>query len=335
MRQTAAGGFAVEWWRGRAARNLATTCCTRLPRFAEIARVSACCRGAVSQLRQASQCAMPPIGAPDTPAHFRQRNACHSDTLPRFLRDTAWLATSESQVVAASRFFPCGLRTMPKITVRGRSIREKIIGHGSTLFPPCVSDSDRFLSVDRRYCIEGRAAWLLVLLHQPARQHRRGVLLQPRIQQLTDLLSEIGGMTQPRKLVALQRGARCREQELPRRLGPVFQGALQGKRAGNSIAIITMVNSTNIRTYCGNVCKILPPVEAAPPSTFAPCGLTFLPFSRRFRVPEFMFLAFLQACSACSGDYEDPERTAEAEADSEPAPREAPEPSVATEPKCD
>jgi hypothetical protein len=58
----------------------------------------------------------------------------------------------------------------------------------------------------------------LMLLHEPAREHGRGIFLQPGIQQLADLFAEIGGMTEPRKFVALERIARSREQKLPGRL---------------------------------------------------------------------------------------------------------------------
>jgi hypothetical protein len=64
-------------------------------------------------------------------------------------------------------------------------------------------------------------------------------------------------VTKPRKLITLQRVARRREKELPRWLGSVIQGDLQGKPR-HSINIINTVNSIGLRTYCGKLCKSLP-----------------------------------------------------------------------------
>jgi len=49
-----------------------------------------------------------------------------------------------------------------------------------------------------------RAGGAFALLHQPTRQHGRGVLFEPGIEQLRDLLAEIGSMAQTRKFVTLQ-----------------------------------------------------------------------------------------------------------------------------------
>jgi hypothetical protein len=71
---------------------------------------------------------------------------------------------------------------------------------------------------------------------------------------LRDLLAEISGVAEPRKLITLQRILRRREKELPRWLGSVIQGGLQGKpRHSNNI--IYLVNSIHIRTGCGKLCK--------------------------------------------------------------------------------
>jgi len=42
---------------------------------------------------------------------------------------------------------------------------------------------------------------------------------EPLVEQRADLLPEIGGMAEAREFIALQRGARSGEKELPRRLG--------------------------------------------------------------------------------------------------------------------
>lgn len=95
----------------------------------------------------------------------------------------------------------------------------------------------------------------LVLLHQPARQHGRRILLDPGVQQLPDFLAQIGRMAQPREFVALQGCTRSRKQKLPRRLSPTaVQGALQGSEGHGSTAV-NSVNGTRGATRCGKVWK--------------------------------------------------------------------------------
>jgi hypothetical protein len=88
-----------------------------------------------------------------------------------------------------------------------RPIRKKIIGHVSALRMRLFAGV-RFL----------RLRGAFGLLHQVARQHRGSVLFQPLIEKRADLFTEIGCMTEARKLVALQRMARGGEKKLPRRL---------------------------------------------------------------------------------------------------------------------
>lgn len=45
------------------------------------------------------------------------------------------------------------------------------------------------------------------LLHEPARQHGRGILLEPLVEKRANLLAEIGGMAEAREFIALQRSA--------------------------------------------------------------------------------------------------------------------------------
>jgi hypothetical protein len=61
-------------------------------------------------------------------------------------------------------------------------------------------------------------------------------------------------VAQTGEFVTLQGSARRREKELPRRLGLVIQGDLQGKRR-HITRVISTVNSTQIRKYCGKLCK--------------------------------------------------------------------------------
>jgi len=137
------------------------------------------------------------------------------------LGDDGAVARPQNSARASLSIVNCGRR--------GRLIREKIIGHG--LAAP--------IAVYRRFFRAG----VLALAHQPARQQRRCVLFQPGIQQLGDLLTEIGGMVQAREFVALQGIAGSREQELPRGLSLVIQGDLQ-ERYRQPISISKPSNST-------------------------------------------------------------------------------------------
>jgi hypothetical protein len=152
-------------------------------------------------------------------------------------------------------------RASAKSGLRARLIREKIIGHGVCGLIPRFPGRRAFIGAHRSrraFALLARC-WALALLHQPARQHGRGIFFQPGIQQLRDLLAQIGRVAKPRKLVALQGIARSRKQELPGRLGFVgAHGGLQGGHREITSAVIT-VNSTHIRTYCGKVCKSFAP----------------------------------------------------------------------------
>jgi hypothetical protein len=76
----------------------------------------------------------------------------------------------------------------------------------------------------RRGLLQAQGA--LALFDQPARQHGCRVLLDPFIEKSGNLLPKIGRMTEAREFITLQRSARSREQELPRRFGP---GTGQGR----------------------------------------------------------------------------------------------------------
>ena len=104
---------------------------------------------------------------------------------------------------------------------RSRAIRENIIGRSVI---PAAAVRAR-VRQDVGWVRGGRA---LTVLHQPARQQRRGVFFNPGIKQLTDLFPQIRGVTQSRQLIALQGITGSREEKLPRRLGPIVQRGLQG-----------------------------------------------------------------------------------------------------------
>ena len=144
-----------------------------------------------------------------------------------------------------------------KIGRRARLIREKIIGHDLRGFAPGIGRRTAVAVRCGRYgrlaLLAGRGAF--ALLHQPTRQHGRGVLFEPGIEQLRDLLAEIGSMAQTRKFVTLQRITGRRQKKLPGRLGFVIQRDLQGMKLIDITSIVNVVKSAQIRTYCGKVCK--------------------------------------------------------------------------------
>ena len=96
----------------------------------------------------------------------------------------------------SSRVSICLRRDLP--------IRKKIIGRSITVFRDSFSGNGGFVNLLRAF----------PLLHQPARQHGRGILLHPQVKQRADLLAEIGGMAEPREFIALQRVSRSREKKL-------------------------------------------------------------------------------------------------------------------------
>jgi len=96
---------------------------------------------------------------------------------------------------------------------RDRPIRKKVIGHGMSVYRESFTRKRVFLHLLRAF----------PLLHQPARQHGRGIFLHPKVEKGANLLAEIGGMAKTRQFIALQRSSRSREKKLPRRLGFVVR----------------------------------------------------------------------------------------------------------------
>ena len=171
--------------------------------------------------------------------------------------DSALLAEPGPETGWPRYVLGCRSRASAKIGRRARLIREKIIGHDLRGFAPGISRRTAVAICRHGYgrlaLFAGRGAF--ALLHQPTRQHGRGVLFEPGIEQLGDLLAGIGGMAQTRKFVTLQGITGCRQKELPGRLGFVIQGDLQGKKPVEITRIVTLVKSAHLRTYCGKVCK--------------------------------------------------------------------------------
>jgi len=188
----------------------------------------------------------------------RQLGAMVHRTPRRGLGDFTLPAGSGPQTGLPARFLGCGLRATAKFGPRARSIREKIIGRSMSGLASCVERHRALVFGCRPLAELARRGGVLTLLHQPARQHGRGVFFEPGIQQLSDLLAEIGRVTQAGEFVTLQRIARRRQQEFPRRFGFVIQGALPGKHL-HSKCVVNTVNSTHVRGDCGKVCKSCAP----------------------------------------------------------------------------
>lgn len=168
------------------------------------------------------------------------------------LGDFALLAAMGAKTAFSACVLACRSRTRTKFVRRAGWIREKVIRRDMRGFASRVTARSPLVTLRlRRGCLRRGA---FALLHQPARQHCGRVLLKPGVQQLRDLLAEIGRMAEPRKLIALQGIARRREKELPGRLGFVVQGNLQGKLC-HGISRVNTVNSTHVPTYCGKMCK--------------------------------------------------------------------------------
>ena len=123
----------------------------------------------------------------------------------------------------------------------------------------------------------------LALIHQPARQHGRGVFLEVLIQERSQFLAQIRRMSEAGKFIALQGITRSGEQEFPGRLGvigvhEILPDQVLWKRRGNSTTRTYIVTSNPKVT---SLWKSVQSVENA-----------------------------LRACSGCAGDCEDPDRSA-------------------------
>jgi len=184
----------------------------------------------------------------------RQLGAVVHRTPRRVLGESALPAETGPQIGWPALVLSCGSRTTAKFGPCARSIREKIIGRSMCGLTSCVEGRRPLVFGCRALAGLARRGGVLALLHQPARQHGRSVFLKPGIQQLSDLLAEIRCVAQAREFVTLQRIARRRQQEFPRRFGFVIQGALPGKHL-HSKCVVNTVNSTHVGGDCGKVCK--------------------------------------------------------------------------------
>ncbi len=193
--------------------------------------------------------------------------------------------SERKELFTSSRTSICGRRDRP--------IRKKIIGHGMPVLRERFTDGRVFQ----------RLLWALLPLHQPARQHGGGVFLHPKIEKGADLLAEIGGMAETREFITLERISRCREQKLLRGLGLVV--VHWGLRESDGSKINSALSNVNITTV---------------PVTVEKCGKAWHPAGRTadhrteqsevYSKNKARGTNVMRACSACAGDYEDPDRTA-------------------------
>jgi hypothetical protein len=122
----------------------------------------------------------------------------------------------------------------------------------------------------------------LALIHEPASQHGRGVLLEILIEQGRQLLTEIGGMREPGKFIRLQRVSGSGEKELPGRLSVMgvhenlLEQVLWKRRRHSTTGPYVVTSNPSDNTLWKSVQGV-----------------------------ENLW----EACSGCPGDYEDPDRT--------------------------
>ena len=156
---------------------------------------------------------------------------------------------------------------------RNDAFPKKVIGRTTPLvFGRCGRRSSHFAE-------DGAFA----LIHQPARQHGRGIFLEVLIQERSQFLAQIRCMSEAGKFIALQGIAGSGEKEFPGRLGVVgvhenLPDQVLWKRWEDS-TIRTYIVTSNPRD--NNLWKSVQSVENV-----------------------------LRACSGCAGDYEDPDRAA-------------------------
>jgi len=183
---------------------------------------------------------------------------------------------------------------------RERSIRKNIIGHGMSVFPERFSSGNLLLRLLRAF----------PLLHQPARQHGRGTFFNPKVEKRADFLAEIGGVIEPREFKALQRIVRSGEKKLPRGLG------LVAVHAGLLVAEARMLT---LHYSWSMVPMAQQSVEKCAKRRERDCGAAGRSALHRgvYLMNGAAATGKMRACSACAGDYEDPDRTAWTPSDGE------------------
>jgi hypothetical protein len=194
--------------------------------------------------REAGSCAAP-AGMAAARESCSQKRTVHGEAVRL---GAGWSRSVATNLETKSKPRNSGMasRRAARCRRRGGLIREEIIGHRM------CSVRARFRPGDVVRDLPGTFA----LLHQPARQHGRSVFLQPLVEQGIDLLAEIGGMTQARQFVGLQRIARSGQQKLPRRLRVVpGHGILLCGRGLHSNTMVITFKDNHVVNGCGKLWK--------------------------------------------------------------------------------
>lgn len=156
---------------------------------------------------------------------------------------------------------------------RNESINQKVIGRTMTGGGSRLRGRRIF-----RRGIHGESA----LLDEPTGEIRSGVFFKPLIEQGSDFLAQIGGVSEAREFIGLERIARSREKEFPGGLGAGLrhdnlQNVERGCRRNTNVLVIHKYSNTSANRLWITVEK---------QENAADC------------------------CSGCAGDYEDPDWTA-------------------------
>jgi hypothetical protein len=141
------------------------------------------------------------------------------------------------------------------------------------------------------------------VLHQPARQHGRGTFFNPQVEQRANFLAEIGGMIEPREFKTLQRIVRSGEKKLPRGL------SFATVHAGLLVAEARMLTPRYSWSMVPMVQQSVEKCEKRRERDCAAAGRSAL-HREVYLMNGAAATGKMHACSACSGDYEDPDRTA-------------------------
>jgi hypothetical protein len=163
--------------------------------------------------------------------------------------------------------------TSARCAWRNETIREKIIGHRMSVGAGGFGRGRIFRGEDGA----------LAPLNQPASQHCGRVFLEPLVEQIGNLLAEIGSVSKAGKLIGLQSSAGSGEKKFPRSLGTELR----------HVALLKAGLRKNERDINTEVIS-----EA---STFRITRL-WKSVEKKENVPGL--------CSGCAGDYEDPDRSA-------------------------
>lgn len=210
-----------------------------------------------------------------TPSSLGGERRAPPSFLAECLRHPAPLARVEKLAPQAGKK-PQETQSKSRLRARDQSISQIVIG--------------RNLGAVR---LQGRSTNLagvspaaLTLLDQPARQQGGGALLDPLIEKPGNIVPQICRVVQPRQLKAAQGEDRSRKEKIPRWLGSVRAHIDPlGADRNQSTLLVILVKYNYNSTSCGYLWKT--PGEGSARGELR-----------------------IRACSACAGDYENPDATA-------------------------